>query len=89
MRAIKNHNIRTVLTVIQQGSTLAARQYAKYGCPPGLRGDLWKLILCYDVDDVVRTNTKSVEWGVAVTSSAYSLKFGNKKYTTTFSNQLN
>ncbi|XP_068719603.1 TBC1 domain family member 19-like isoform X1 [Montipora capricornis] len=38
--------------VIQQGSTLAARQYAKYGCPPGLRGDLWKLILCYDVDDV-------------------------------------
>ncbi|KAK2563145.1 TBC1 domain family member 19 [Acropora cervicornis] len=38
--------------VIQQGSALAARQYAKYGCPPGLRRDLWKLILCYEVDDV-------------------------------------
>ncbi|XP_015780117.1 PREDICTED: TBC1 domain family member 19-like, partial [Acropora digitifera] len=40
--------------VIQQGSALAARQYAKYGCPPGLRKDLWKLILCYEVDDVDR-----------------------------------
>lgn len=38
--------------VIQHGSALAARQYAKYGCPAGLRGDLWRLILCYEVDDL-------------------------------------
>ena len=39
--------------VIQHGSTPAARQFAKYGCPPGLRGDVWKLILGLKVDDMV------------------------------------
>lgn len=38
--------------VVQHGSTPAARQFAKYGCPPGLRGDMWKLILGLEVDDM-------------------------------------
>jgi len=42
-----------ISTVIQHGSTPAARQFAKYGCPPGLRGDMWKLILGLEVDDMV------------------------------------
>lgn len=54
------HNLKQSLiidcvisTVIQHGSTPAARQFAKYGCPPGLRGDVWKLILGLEVDDMV------------------------------------
>ena len=42
-----------ISTVIQQGSTPAARHYAKYGCPGGLRGEVWKLILGLEVDDMV------------------------------------
>lgn len=38
--------------VIQHGSSLAARQYAKYGVPAGLRGEVWKLILGLEVDDL-------------------------------------
>ncbi|KXJ22401.1 TBC1 domain family member 19 [Exaiptasia diaphana] len=38
--------------VIQNGSAIAARQYAKNGCPSGLRGQIWQQILCLDVDDV-------------------------------------
>ena len=41
------------LTVIQHGSAPVARQYAKYGCPPGLRREVWCLILGLEVDDVV------------------------------------
>ncbi|KAM7450406.1 hypothetical protein ABFA07_001966 [Porites harrisoni] len=37
---------------IQHGSSLVARQYAKYGCPAGLRGEVWKLILGLEVDDL-------------------------------------
>ncbi|KAJ7325675.1 hypothetical protein OS493_029099 [Desmophyllum pertusum] len=40
------------MIIIQHGSTPAARQYAKYGCPAGLRGDVWKLILGLEVDDM-------------------------------------
>lgn len=50
-----------VSTVIQHGSALAARQYAKYGCPAGLRGDLWRLILCYEVDDLVRDHSQKLK----------------------------
>lgn len=38
--------------VIQHGSAPVARQYAKYGCPPGLRREVWCLILGLEVDDV-------------------------------------
>ena len=41
------------LTVIQHGSAPVTRQYAKYGCPPGLRREVWYLILGLEVDDVV------------------------------------
>lgn len=38
--------------VIQHGSAPIARQYAKYGCPTGLRREVWCLILGLEVDDV-------------------------------------
>ncbi|KAK3734277.1 hypothetical protein QZH41_015127, partial [Actinostola sp. cb2023] len=38
--------------VIQNGSAIAARQYAKNGCPSGLRGHIWQHILCLEIDDV-------------------------------------
>lgn len=41
------------MSVIQNGSAVAARQYAKNGCPSGLRGQVWQQILCLEIDDVV------------------------------------
>ncbi|XP_032237861.2 TBC1 domain family member 19 [Nematostella vectensis] len=38
--------------VVHNGSAMAARQFAKYGCPSGIRGEIWKQILCLKVDDV-------------------------------------
>lgn len=43
----------SISAAIQHGSSLVARQYAKYGCPAGLRGEVWKLILGLEVDDLV------------------------------------
>ena len=60
------HNLKQSLiidcvisTVIQHGSTPAARQFAKYGCPPGLRGNMWKLILGLEVDDMVSNGNRT------------------------------
>jgi hypothetical protein len=38
-----------LFTVIEKGSCPAAQQYAKSGCPSGLRRHIWSLIL--DVGD--------------------------------------
>ena len=43
----------SISAAIHHGSSLVARQYAKYGCPSGLRGEVWKLILGLEVDDLV------------------------------------
>lgn len=39
--------------VIQANHTAVAQQYAKSGCPSGLRGQIWKQILGVAVDDTV------------------------------------
>ena len=44
-----------LLTVIEKGSCPAAEQYAKSGCPSGLRRHIWSLILdVRDNEQVIR-----------------------------------
>ena len=47
--------------MIQHGSAPAARQYAKWGCPAGLRGEVWKIILGLEVDDMVSNRNHNTE----------------------------
>ena len=45
--------VKTGRRVIQANHTAVAQQYAKNGCPSGLRGQIWAQILAVNISDTV------------------------------------